>query len=287
MKEHKSTGALVSLLSERGLQFRDPVAAVDVLRTINYYRFTGYSRYFQVDPRNGEDDYTGAPVFEDIVHLMRLDDEFRIRLFVALSEVEMAIRTRFAHVAGRIFGNGAFFLDPSRFISVTAETSKRIKRIRDDLLESKQATVAHYRTPGDVSGVPVWVAVEVLSFGKISWLIGSLDSQDLRTELAAFFAYEYSPFPRMLQSLADLRNICAHHGQLWHRNLVSQCPLPLDKRQRPLHLEYHAQSLYPAVMALHKLATSPSSRSQLAAIERRLAAGDLHSRGILNPDGVR
>lgn len=287
MKVHKSTADLIGVLSTRGLTFRDASAAEDLLRQLNYYRFTGYSRHFQVDPRGGDDNYVAGAVFEDIVRLTQLDDEVRMRLFVVLSEIEMAVRTRFAHAAGGIFGADAFYLDIANHISDSAEAHKRITRIRDDLRDSRQPMVSHYRDGQDVSGVPIWVAIEVLSFGKVSWLVESLDSSAMRKDVASHFAYEYRTFPRMLQSLADLRNLCAHHGQIWNRNLVSQCPLPIDKRKRPLHISYHEHSLYPAVIALRSLAGTANSRTQLAAIERRLVIGDDYATGVLQPQGVR
>jgi len=286
VKPHKTTGNLVTLLADRGLQFVDTAAAEDILRRVNYYRFTGYSRHFQVDPRNGDDGYRPGAEFEKIVRLMHIDDEVRMRLFVVLSEIEMSVRTRFAHVAGSIFGPGAFYLDRANHISDRDETIKRIARVRDDLRDSKQAMVGHYRDGEDVSGVPIWVAVEVLSFGKVSWLVESLDNSAVRLELGKFLEFDHRTLPRSLQSLADLRNLCAHHGQIWNRNLVSQCPLPIDKRDRPRHIEYHEHSLYPAILALHQLARAPHSRSQLRVIERRLTAGDEYAQGVLHPTGV-
>lgn len=145
----------------------------------------------------------------------------------------------------------------------------------------------HYRDGDDVSKVPIWVAVEVLSFGKLSWIIESIRAVGLREDLADYLGYSRATFPRVLHALASLRNACAHHGQLWHRNLTIQCPLPQNKRERPRDIQFHEHSLYPAILALKKLARRASSRSQLAVIERRLRDGSLHSAGLLAPQGVR
>ncbi|WP_336502880.1 Abi family protein [Microbacterium paraoxydans] len=203
MKHHKSTADLVTLLAdERGLAIEDRERAVETLRRINYYRFTGYARHFQEHPAAGKNDYQEDASFDQIVKLIERDDELRLRLMIPLSTVEQSVRTRFAHVAGREFGCQAFYLDASKHISDSPDVLNRIRRVKEDLQSSQHPTIAHYRRGDDVSDVPVWVAVEVLSFGKIAWLIESLDSVAMREELADFFSYTRNTFPRTLQSLS-------------------------------------------------------------------------------------
>lgn len=288
MKPYRSTHDLVALLrDERGLAISNEDDAVAFLRKVNYYRFTGYSRHFQVDPRSGKNDYLNGSDFSTICDLMRKDDELRIRLLVPISEVEIGARTRFAHLTGRECGGESFYLNPANYISDTKHTLERIGGIQRELRETSSPTVRRYRRDDDVSKVPIWVAVEVLSFGKIAWMVESLALSSLRDELADFFSYSRATFPRVLHSLSTLRNSCAHHGQLWNRRLVTQCPKPLNKREIPRDVKFHEHGLYPALIALRKLTHDQSSRTQLAVIERRLRAGGLHANGVLNPEGVR
>jgi abortive infection bacteriophage resistance protein len=288
MKPFRSTEELVQLLhDERGLAINDKQAAASFLRRTNYYRFTGYSRYFQVDPRQGKNDYRPGTTFEDIQELILRDDELRIRLFVALSEVELAVRTRFAHLSGRHFGSNSFYLKASNYLSDTLEISKRIHSIAGELRDTSSRMVGHYRNGDDIDSIPIWVAVEVLSFGKLSWMIESLKANGLRETLADDLGYARATFPRVIHSLSALRNSCAHHGQLWHRNLTIQCPLPLNKRERPRDLKYHEHGLYPALLALKKLVKSDHARHHLTVVERRLRDGSPYATGVLRPEGVR
>ncbi|WP_054952862.1 Abi family protein [Flaviflexus massiliensis] len=288
MKPFKSTNQLVELLrDERGLEIDDHDTAVSYLRRTNYYRFTGYSRYFQLDPACGNNKYRDGTSFEQITELIRRDDELRMQLFVPISEVEMSVRARFAHLAGRKFGDESFYLRAENYISDTPETSKRIRDIAIELRETSSGMVRHYRDDEDLSRIPIWVAVEVLSFGKLSWMVESLKVDGLREELADFFGYSRAPFPRVLHSLSALRNSCAHHSQLWHRNLTIQCPLPLSKRERPRDIVFHEHGLYPAILALKKLVKSEVSRAQLAAIDKSLRDESTYAAGLLTPEGVR
>lgn len=275
------------LADDRGLQVHDRATAERVLRRTNYYRFTGYSRHFQVDASVGQNQYRPGANFEEIHELMLRDDALRARLFVPLSDVEMSVRTRFAHVSGRLFGGGAFYIDPGNFAPAAHRIADRLQSIVKDLRLSKHPAVAHYRTGDDVSQVPVWVAVEVLSFGKIAQLVEGLASETMRAELADFFSFPRATFPRTLHALSGLRNSCAHHGQLWNRYLSTQCPLPTNKRERPRDLRFDGQGIYPAILALHKLAIQPSARAQLRVVERQLRSDSVHSFGVLNPSGVK
>lgn len=288
MKPFKSTNQLVEILrEERGLDISDGAGAVTFLRSTNYYRFTGYARYFQVDPVHGRNKYKTGTTFAQVVDLIRRDDAIRIQLFAAIAEFELSVRTRFAHIAGRMFGAKSFYLRPGNYISDTAETSTRIRSLTTELQETSSRMVEHYRYGEDVSRVPVWVAVEVLSFGKLSWMIESLDADGLREELADFFGYSRATFPRVVHSLSALRNSCAHHNQLWHRNLTIQCPQPLNKRERPRDLKYHEHGIIPAILALKKLVKSDASSSQLTVIETMLRDGSEYSAGLIMPQGVR
>ncbi len=69
--------------------------------------------------------------------------------------------------------------------------------------------------------------------------------------------------------------------------LTAQCPLPLNKRERPRDITLHPQGIYPAIMALTKLTRSTHARSHLVAVERMLRRDDGYARGVLNPAGVR
>lgn len=287
MKPFRTTSQLVQILQERGLFVDDIDAATSFLRNTNYYRFTGYSRYFQVDPGKRRNEYLQGTTFEKIKELILRDDELRMRLFVPISEVEMVIRTRFAHLSGREFGANSFYLQMENYISDTPETSKRIRSVANELRDTSSRMVMHYRDGDDVSRVPIWVAVEVLSFGKLSWMIETLNVDGLREQLADDLGYSRATFPRVVHALSALRNSCAHHSQLWHRNLSIQCPLPINKRERPRDLKFHEHGIYPAVLALNKLARSTASRAQLAVVERRLRDGSQHSTGLLMPQGVR
>ncbi|WP_216379655.1 Abi family protein [Arcanobacterium phocae] len=74
----------VLLLEERGLIIHSKTEAEDFLRSHNYYRFSGYAREFQEDPRHGKNNFAPGISFDDISSLIDLDQRLRRLLLEAL-----------------------------------------------------------------------------------------------------------------------------------------------------------------------------------------------------------
>lgn len=111
-KRFKSLDDLCSLLvDERNLACRDRDELKRFLSRTNYYRFLGYAREFQIDPRYGDDRFIGGASFEEIREIAEIDSKMRVLLLEQLSVVEIAMRAILAHEYGRDYGERAFCLD--------------------------------------------------------------------------------------------------------------------------------------------------------------------------------
>lgn len=90
--------------------------------------------------------------------------------------------------------------------------------------------------------MPIWIAVELLDFGPLSFMLSGLrrrDQGDIAQKLGV-------PRPALLtswvRSLTFVRNVCAHHARLWNRPLIDQPKLPI-MGEIP-HLDHVATSPY-------------------------------------------
>ena len=96
-KRFKSLDDLCSLLvDERNLACRDRDELKRFLSRTNYYRFSGYAREFQIDPRYGDDRFIGGASFEEIREIAEIDSKMRALLLEQLSVVEIAMRAMLA-----------------------------------------------------------------------------------------------------------------------------------------------------------------------------------------------
>ena len=104
-KRFKSLDGLCSLLvDERNLICRDRDELKRFLSRTNYYRFSGYAREFQIDPRYGDDRFAAGASFEEIKEIVEIDSKMRVLLLEQLSVVEIAMRAMLAHEYGRDYG---------------------------------------------------------------------------------------------------------------------------------------------------------------------------------------
>lgn len=194
----------------------------------NYYRLSGYWRYFQIAPGRGDNRFTPEGTVARIRSTYTFDHELRSLLMDGLSTLEVTFRSRLAYYIAEQLPTDCY-LDPTSFIG-DCDRDGRVMRdvliadIGTELSRSRERFVAHHVGKGEA--VPIWAVVEVLSFGTISKLYRLLADQAIRTSVSKTFAL---PNPRftasLMRSFVVLRNLCAHHSRLWHR--VPEVPPPV------------------------------------------------------------
>jgi abortive infection bacteriophage resistance protein len=66
-----------------------------------------------------------------------------------------------------------------------------------------------------------WKTLELTSFGSLSKLYGNLKNtiKSKDTIASELGAVNHTYLPSWLQSIAQIRNYCAHHSRLWNKNL--------------------------------------------------------------------
>ena len=74
---------------------------------------------------------------------------------------------------------------------------------------------------------PAWKTLELTSFGNLSKLYGNLKSsaKSKNTIAEEYGAVNHTYLPSWLQSIAQIRNFCAHHSRLWNKNLPGSVKL--------------------------------------------------------------
>lgn len=296
-KPFKSVGDLVSLLVDSRKLVCDDAERKELanyLRIINYYRFTGYARQFQRDPKYGNDQFVDGASFQEIKSIIETDALLRQLLFKQLSAIEIAVRSVLAHELGRAKGNTAFYLDESSYLNLNGKPESIVESIVSDLSRCKAPSVARYVDPlvskddfdnqiKRYRNVPIWVAVEVMSFGRISNMIEYLADSGPVKAAAGRIEVQWSPFSSVIHSLSVLRNICCHHGQIWHRRLDIQCPVQPKLRQR--YRSFDKASAYAAIlMANHYREKIDGDVAVASQIEDLLDNNQSFAEGICKPN---
>ncbi|WPJ97525.1 Abi family protein [Coraliomargarita algicola] len=230
--------AQLQLLKDRGLTVDDEAYALHCLANYNYYRLSIYWRCF-TDPTN-HDRFHAGTTFEQIWQLYDFDRELRKLVNEACKRLEISARSRWAYELGQAYGCQAYE-DPAAFSHVPAHT--KLLAWFDDCFEaSKEIFVQHYKTK-PCHRPEIWVAIELLEFGKFCRFYRLTKQAQLRECIADHYHLNESSFSSLLTQCNYIRNICAHHSRLWNRRLTIKLSVP-KKKPIPLAqaLEHYPKS---------------------------------------------
>lgn len=159
--------------------------------------------------------------FPDVIALYNFDRELRILLFDVIEKIEISLRTKLIYHLSHEF-NPWWFQDFNLFDDSKALV-KTLSSLEEELERTKEVTIKNHfkKHKDDLRFPPAWKSLEQTSFGSLSKLYGNLKhcvkSKD--TIAAEYGAVNHTYLPSWLQSIAQIRNLCAHHSRLWNKNL--------------------------------------------------------------------
>lgn len=214
----------LDLLKDRGLEIEDYDKALSVLKSINYYRFSGYS----ITLRKDDAFYPGI-TFDNIYELYLFDEQFRSLIMKYCGIVEVTFRSYISYYHSQQYTPLGYlsptnFEDISRHSGFIVELDKEIERSDDYFIE-------HHKT--DLNSVfPFWVAIEVTSFGVLSKLYKNMKLND-RNDIARIYVKRGRKYvENWLQCCSYVRNIAAHGGRFYNR-LLKSCPVRINTKRYP------------------------------------------------------
>lgn len=236
----------VDRLIHRGMTIEDRDGAMRVLGEVNYYRFTGYAFLFQ----KGNDQYNKGTSFDTIVQLIRFDSELRNVLMNALEKIEIYARARIAYFFSLSHDrNGGAYYDPA-----FAYNKEFHQGFLDDLemqikKNDQQPFVAHHIL--EFGGkMPLWCAVEILSFSRLSKFYNNMLNPD-KELIAANMDTDTVHLDNWLHCFSVLRNACAHYCRLY-QNAYSPS-ISLDPRFNRRHPDVFGDTLFAYIVAMLRI----------------------------------
>jgi abortive infection bacteriophage resistance protein len=231
-KQSKPLDEQIAQLKSRGLAITDEHYARHYLKNVSYYRLAGYWWPMQEDKINHV--FKPHSCFEDVIALYSFDSELRLLVFNAIERIEIGLRTRLINHLAHEF-DPWWFENPLIFKSSSAFHAN-LKVIDRDLKKTKEVFIGeHYRKyHSDSRRPPAWKTLEVVSFGLLSKLYGNLGSDVASKDIIAaeLNTVNHTYLRTWLQAISQIRNICAHHGRLWNKNLPGR-PKLLPKPPSP------------------------------------------------------
>lgn len=246
-------------LREAKMQIDSVEEAKKALTTIGYYRLRGYCFHLY---RNESKEYKPGTNFSNILKLYQFDTALSYLLFSMTSQIEVALRARLSE-ALLVYQDALILMDSTVFRS-KEYFWKNLAALSSEVARSNDVFILHHYENHE-GQIPLWAAVEVMSFGTLSKIIKNLKtgSGSAYSVLAAYYPYQsirgnmVPPSQKMLsswiQSVSVLRNICAHNGRIYNRT-ISTFPELLD-RDKIVPVPPH-NGLYQIVLAMKYLRPS-------------------------------
>lgn len=252
----------VVLLKQRGLRVDNPDDCEHFLSVVNYYRFSGYFRYWQVAPIADDNRFLPGANFDDVKHVYLQEQKLGETCADALRRVEVMLRTRIAHAYGSLVTEKGGFAEG---IGLDEEANPRTyvqNHILMDLSRSKEAFVRHYRKPGSrlegmypaelFSEMPIWVAVEAFSFGTLSRFLAASTESGTAQAVAESLGVSPRVLPSQVRSFVYLRNRIAHQARLWNHSVLDTPGLlrNTSRRAKQQWGDFEEMSVFKILVAL-------------------------------------
>lgn len=162
------TAALIQKYKDAGLVITDDQKVETALNEIGFYRLRGYSFHLY---DNATKKYIPNVTFDTICHIYNFDMELRSLLFGMTCKIEVALRSRFCEALLQK-NDALIYLDPSIFKD-KAIFWRNTASISSEIARSTDVFITHNYDNHD-GQIPLWAAVEVMSFGTLSKYIPEL-----------------------------------------------------------------------------------------------------------------
>ncbi|MFW5732080.1 MAG: Abi family protein [Planctomycetota bacterium] len=205
---------------------------IDRLMTVSYYRLSGYLYpYRKRDPENPKkrlDNFQPGTTLEEVWKHYTFDRRLRMVVLDAIERIEVFTRTRLAYEHAHRYGPFAYATKPESLPDGTDKGREWfLESARKEAKRSNERFVKHFRVRyGDCHrDLPVWMAVEIMSFGAVLTFFRSCHG-DMRRALAKPFEVHDTVFDSWLLALNTVRNVCARHARLWNRQLGTKPKIP-------------------------------------------------------------
>jgi abortive infection bacteriophage resistance protein len=226
----------IVLLKERGLIISNTAKAGKYLSNISYYRLAGYWWPLQSDKEKHL--FKEGSRFQTVLDLYNFDAELRLMIFGVIEKIEISLRTKLIYHMSN--SHGPWWFQKGELFQNVPELIKSLEKLREEVERSKDTFMKEHRRTykKDLRFPPSWKSLELTSFGGLSKLYGNLRNNlpEKDTIAKEFGAVNHTYLPSWLQSVTQIRNICAHHGRLWNKNLPGTVKL-LPKPPNPWVLD--------------------------------------------------
>ena len=225
-----------TLVRTRGLAGGEDARLEQLFSTTNYYRLSAYWYTFrQIDRTTGERGEQLSPgcTFDLVWDRYTFDRKLRLLAFDAIERIEVVVRTQLAYHHAHEHGPFGYVDDPDALPKLKGFPQQKaraelMERIADETgrAEDEVFVRSFFKKHGDAHGhLPIWMATEIMGFRTLLTIFQNC-SKKVKNAISSVFAVAPEILSSWLLTLNTMRNVCAHHGRLWNREIGARPIVP-------------------------------------------------------------
>jgi abortive infection bacteriophage resistance protein len=219
----------IQLLRDRGLEITDPMGLRRAIDQFGFFRLLGYMIPFEAERETHtfQDGITDQTI---LLHY-QFDRRLRFVMMEGVEAIEVSLKAAICNLTAVSFGPH-WYLNPDHFNN-RDHHQRLLDYISEASKESSEQFIKRYREEFHAPSLPpIWMVMELLTFGKLCSLYSNMKDSDEKKAIAAAYDLPVSILSSWLLSLNYIRNCCAHHMRLWNRWLPLRPMIPSGKRYR-------------------------------------------------------
>lgn len=225
-------------LKDKKLIIENDDKAIELLKSINYYRLRGY--YIHLYDNSIEEFHSKAS-FEQIIDLHEFDMKLIELTAAVILKIEISMRAKIAYIHSCKYG-GLGYTRQENFYNPKYH-EELISKVTNSIEDSSEIFKQHFKNKYN-NKYPLWAVVELLSMTNLSKLYKNMLNIDSRELAKTYFDFsEVALVSSNFEYLSLLRNICAHGGRLYNRVFSKQAVLLKEHQSlynRPEKNTYYA-----------------------------------------------
>lgn len=204
----------------------DKMVAAHYLQHISYYRLRAYWLPFEdAAPTEGDHKFKDGVSFDDVLALYVFDRRLRLLIMDAIERVEVSLRGCWAHHLAMKYGPHGY-LDPTLYQHAD-RYAQSFTTLIGEVKKSKDTFINHYKSKyDDPEHPPIWMTAEIISLGQLSMWFSNLKHRYDRQAIAKPYGVDEKILVSLAHHLTYIRNICAHHGRLWNKQVTVKMMVP-------------------------------------------------------------
>lgn len=238
---------VIAKLQAQGLVIGDVNKASALLGRVNYFRFRGYLHPYldliNIPAAPAPKNFKAGATFEQASEMYRFDEGLKKLIFNLMPDIEVALRTVLDSTMCQSAGHGFWYLEPQWFYS-KKHPNRIINSLSSSFCDSSEKYAQHFQKTyfNNISGIykhlpPFWVLFELSTIGQLYEFYANLDEAAANFPISSptlpcntvldkmaknrMGADKYKDLRTWVKMLRAIRNICAHHGRLWNKNILA------------------------------------------------------------------